>query len=314
MRRLKLKSSIVCMSLLVCFGVLLSCSSEDGPSEDILFEDVPDPGPKPDPDPDPDPVAIADEDTGPYTTCNPDGENASRTSDDLANPANVGTIDDRTCYANYKESIIDGVTWGIYNITADSNNQDAANTLQPRMERSLPIANPNVGSFVKFTGDFRILEVGDAGVFSQNGSYIAQAKGQHTGGGGSPDPAICLYRAHPVYGTGTNADKQVAFDIYAERILERGGSGSGREIVLLKRVNKNDKIDFELKVGFKEDPNDATKKIHYCNAVIGGEAFNWNIPEPDRGTQSKIRYGAYRVKGGRAQIRWANTTHEKVEK
>ena len=56
------------------------------------------------------------------------------------------------------------------------------------------------------------------------------------------------------------------------------------------------------------------KKIHYCDVVIGGEAFNWNIPEADRATESKIRYGAYRVKGGRAQIRWANTTHEKVEK
>lgn len=254
-----------------------------------------------------------DEDIGPFTTCNPDGENATRTSNDLPNPVNVGTIDDRTCYANYKESVIDGVTWGIYNITADSNNQDAANTLQPRMERSLPAANANVGSFVKFKGDFRILEVADAGSFGQDGSYIAQAKGQHTGGGGSADPAICLFRAHPVYGTDVNVGKQVAFDIYAERILERGGSGSGREVVLLKRVNKNEIVSFEMKVGFIEDPNDPSVKIHYCNAIIGGEAFNWNIPEAERGTQSKIRYGAYRVRGGRAQIRWANTTHEIVQ-
>ena len=188
-------------------------------------------------------------------------------------------------------------------------------SLQPRIERSLPVASStNVGTFVKFTGDFRILEVADAGAFSQNGSYIAQAKGQHTGGGGSADPAICLYRAHPVYGTGSNADKQVAFDIYAERILERGGSGSGREVVLLKRVDKNEITSFVMEVGFKVDPNDSSKKIHYCNAIIGGEAFNWNIPSPERGTQSKIRYGAYRVRGGRAQIRWANTTHEKVER
>ncbi|WP_435414352.1 hypothetical protein [Polaribacter aestuariivivens] len=308
MYKSKFVYKIISIISLTIFFSFFSCSPEKGLSEDDLVFNY-------DPDPEEDPAATSsDEDTGSYTTCNADGENATRTSNDLPNPANVGTIDDRTCYANYKESVIDGTTWGIYNITAGSNNQDAANTLQPRMERSLPVANPKVGSFVKFTGDFRILEVADTGSFGTSGSYIAQAKGQHTGGGGSPDPAICLYRAHPIYGTGVNADKQVAFDIYAERILERGGSGSGREVVLLKRVNKNEITSFVLEVGFKEDPNDSSKKIHYCNATIGGETFNWNIPEPDRGTQSKIRYGAYRVREGRAQIRWANTTHDRVNK
>jgi len=271
MTKSKFIYKIASIAVLTLFVSFFSCSSEEGPSEEELFQGQPN------------------------------------------RAVNVGTIDDRSCYANYKESIIDGTTWGIYNITAGSNNQDAANTLQPRIERSLPVANSNVGSSVKFTADFRILEVADAGSFGQDGTYIAQAKGQHTGGGGSPDPAICLYRAHPVYGEGSNADKQVAFDIYAERILERGGSGSGREVVLLKRVNKNEITSFVLEVGFKADPSDATKKIHYCNAVIGGEAFNWNIPDPDRGTQSKIRYGAYRVRGGRAQIRWANTTHDRIQ-
>ena len=311
MKKSKIIYTLVSIAALIVFTGFTACSSEGGPSEDSVFVD----DPKPNPDPGPDPAAIVDEDTGSYTTCNPDGANATRTSNDLANPVNIGTIDDRTCYANYKESVIDGITWGIYNITNGSNNQDAPNTLQPRMERSLPVASStNVGTFVKFTGVFRILEVADAGSFSRDGTYIAQAKGQHTGGGGSPDPAICLYRAHPVYGSGSNANKQVAFDIYAERILVRGGEGSGREVVLLKRVNKNEVTTFELEVGFKVDPSDATKKIHYCNVIIGGEAFNWNIPDPERGTQSKIRYGAYRVPGGRAQIRWANTKHEKVEK
>ena len=319
MKKLKSNFKLISTLVLIVFISFSSCT-RDGLelySEDFLIHDTSDSDPDPDPDSDSDSNAAAeaeDEDTGSYTTCNPEGENATRTSNDLPNPVNVGTIDDRTCYANYKESTIDGLTWGIYNITAGSNNQDAPNTLQPRMERSLPIANVNVGSFVKFNGDFRILEVADNGVFGQSGTYIAQAKGQHTGGGGSPDPAICLYRAHPVYGSGVNADKQVAFDIYAERILERGGSGSGREVVFLKQVDKNEIVSFEMKVGVIEDPNDATKKIHYCNAIIGGEAFNWNIPEAERATQSKIRYGAYRVKGGRAQIRWANTTHERIQK
>ena len=302
---------IISIISFVVFATFFSCSSDEGglSEDDIIFTDNPDP----DPDPDPDPVVVSiDEDTSSDISCSDEFKNPDRNAPDLPNSVNVGTIDDRTCYSNYSENTIDGLTWGIYNITDGSNH--LGTSLQPRMERSLPIANTNVGSFTKFTGDFRILEVGDTGSFSSSGSYIAQAKGQHTGGGGSTDPAICLYRAHPVYGTGINADKQVAFDIYAERILERGGSGSGREVVLLKRVNKNEITSFVMEVGFKVDPSDSTKKIHYCNAIIGGEAFNWNIPEPDRGTQSKIRYGAYRVRGGRAQIRWANTTHEKVDK
>ena len=257
-----------------------------------------------------------DEDTGPYTTCNPDGENATRTSNDLSNPVNDGTIDDRTCYANYKESFVNGKTWGVYNITDGSNKFDS--TLQPRMERALsPSQETGIGSYARFTGVFRILEVGSVsggGSLSQDGSYIIQAKGKHTGGGGSPDPAICLYLALPIYGSDGNGNQvQVSFDIYAERIKYRGGSGSGREIVFLKNVLKNEETSFELEIGFKQDPNDASKKIHYCDAVIGGTDFKWNVPEPDRGIESKIRYGAYRVKGGRAQIRWANTTYQKAE-
>jgi hypothetical protein len=260
------------------------------------------------------PVVIApDEDTSTDLSCSPEFENNETRNVDIPNAVNVGTADDRSCYSDYSESEVNGKTWGIYNITDGSNHWDGA-SLQPRIERSLPRSGETgVGSYARFTGTFRILEVGDAGSFSQNGTYIAQAKGKHSGGGGSNDPAICLYLAKPVYGTGINAGKQVAFDIYAERILERGGEGSGREEVFLKQVNKNDEIDFELEVGFREDPNDPTKKIHYCDAVIGGDPFNYNIPDPERGLESGVRYGAYRVKGGRAQIRWANTTYQKVE-
>jgi len=242
-----------------------------------------------------------------------DGDKIWTREVDISNSVNVGTADDRSCYSDYSEVDLYGKTWGVYNITDGSNHWDAS-TLQPRIERSLPRSGESgVGSYARFTGIVRILEVGDAGSFNDDGSYLIQAKGKHTGGGGSPDPAICLYLAKPVYGTGVNADKQVAFDIYAERVLERGGEGSGREVVLLRRVNKNEEITFELEIGFRADPNDATKKIHYCDAVIGGEAFNYNIPDPERGLESGIRYGAYRVKGGRAQIRWANTMHERVE-
>ena len=264
------------------------------------------------------PVEVApDEDTSTDLSCPSSGEfqNDNTRNVDVANPVNTGTADDRTCYADYSESNVNGKDWGVYNIADGSNHWDAPNTLQPRIERSLPRSSQTgVGSFARLTGTFRILEVGDTGTFSQSGTYIAQAKGKHTGGGGSADPAICLYRAHPVYGIGDNADKQVAFDIYAERVLERGGEGSsGREVVFLKRVNKNEEVDFVLDIGFRVDPSDDTKKIHYCDAVIGGDAFNYNIPEPERGLESGIRYGVYRVRGGRAQIRWANTTYQREE-
>ena len=262
------------------------------------------------------PVEVApDEDTKTDLNCPASGEfrNDNTRDVDIPNSVNVGTADDRSCYSDYSEVDLYGKKWGVYNITDGSNHWDGT-TLQPRIERSLPRSSETgVGSYARFTGTFRILEVGDTGSFNSSGTYIAQAKGKHTGEGGSNDPAILLYRAHPIYGDGINAGKQVAFDIYAERILVRGGEGNGREVVFLKRVAKNEEVDFVLEVGFRQDPNDNSKKIHYCDAIIGGEAFNYIIPEPERGLESGIRYGAYRVHGGRAQIRWANTTYQKVE-
>ncbi|GGD04090.1 T9SS type A sorting domain-containing protein [Hyunsoonleella pacifica] len=253
-----------------------------------------------------------DEDTSSDLSCPASNEfrNETRTSSDLPNPVNVGTIDDRSCYADYSESNVYDNTWGIYNITYGSNH--FPESLQPRIERSLPRSQTTgVGSYARFTGTVRILEVGDAGGFlSQDGSYFMQAKGKHTGGGGSPDPAICLYLALPIYGTGVNSNVQVSFDIYREQIVNREGF---REYTYLTNIPRDVPTDVELEVGFRADPNNPSKKIHYADAVIGGQVFNWNIPEPERGLQSGIRYGAYRVKGGRAQIRWANTTYEMEE-
>ena len=256
-------------------------------------------------------TTASDEDTGSYTTCNSEGENETRTSNDIPNAVNVGVIDDRSCYANYKETTIDETVWGIYNITHNSNNQDT-NGLQPRIERSLDRSQTSgVGSFVKFTGTVRILEVGFTDFWFSDGSYIMQAKGKHSGGGGSPDPAICLFLARPVFGKDKDGkDVQVSFNLYREQIKDRSGR---REDIFLTNIKKNQPTDVVLEVGFREDPNDPSKKIHYADAIIGDEIFNWNIPEPERGLQSGIRYGAYRVKGGRAQIRWANTTYEKKE-
>lgn len=256
----------------------------------------------------------SDEDTNQIVDCTEEGTNTDR-EEDIDDPVNVGGIDDRSCYANYKESFLFDKIWGVYNITDGSNHQDAPGTLQPRIERALtPNLNTDIGSYTRFTGTVRILEVGDTNVDSNDGSYIMQAKGTHTGGGGSADPAICLYLAKPVYGPDSEGNViQKSFDIYREQINFRGGSGAaGRDVVFLKNVKKNEQVEIVLEVGFRADPDNPGQKIHYADAVIGGEEFNWNIPDPDRGLQSKIRYGAYRVKGGRAQIRWADTTHENV--
>jgi len=259
-----------------------------------------------------------DEDTNPDLTCPESGiyQNDDTRNVDIPNADNVGTADDRSCYSDYSESEVYGRTWGVYNITDGSNHWDGT-SLQPRIERSLSRSGETgVGSYARFTGTLRILEVGDAVVGTSNdGSYFMQTKGKHTGGGGPADPAICLYLAMPVYGDDGNGNQvQVSFDIVREQINFRGGSGAdGRDIVFLRNVLKDEMVDIELEVGFREDPDNPDLKIHYSDAVIGGEVFNWNIPEPERARESGIRYGAYRVKGGRAQMRWANTTYDKVE-
>ena len=295
----KLNFNLGTIALLFIFLSLFSCKKDDMPMID-------------------EPMIIqidSDEDTGPIVECTNEGTNTSRETD-IAGHANVGTIDDRSCYANYKESLLFSKLWGIYNITDGSNHMDAPGTLQPRIERALSVCGATgIGSYTKFTGTVRILEVGDTDGDNNDGSYIMQAKGKHTGGGGSADPAICLYLAKPVYGTDSLGNEvQVSFDIYREQIKYRGGSGTaGRDIIFLKNVLKNEQVDIELEVGFRADPDNPGHKIHYADAIIGGTTFDFVIPEPERGTQSKIRYGAYRVKGGRAQIRWTNTTQEKEE-
>ena len=256
-----------------------------------------------------------DEDTRPIKKCYPEGANKARETD-IDKPKNVGKIDDRSCYANYKETTIKGVTWGIYNISFNSNNMDT-NGLQPRIERSLDRSKKTgIGNYVRFTGTVRILETAKTKNKDSDGTYIMQSKGKHTGGGGSKDPAICLYLAKPVFGKNDKGKNvQVSFDIYREQINYRGGSGSkGRDVVFLTNIKKNVPTDIVLEVGFRADPKNPKKKIHYSDAIIGGKKFNWNIPEPEKGTESGIRYGAYRVKGGRAQIRWANTKYNKGEK
>ena len=230
---------------------------------------------------------------------------------DYTNPINLGKLDDRTCAANYEEVLVNFKPFGHYEIVANSNHKD--HLLQPRIERSFKRSNNNPGSYVRFSGVFRILEVGDAPGTDNDGTYIAQAKGKHTGIGGSPDPAICLFLAKPVYGIDKQGRRtQTSFNIYREQIKYRGGSGKdGRDLILLTNVKKGRMYDFSLRVGFRTFEG---KKIHYANAVIGNKNYYWNIPQPNRGRESGIRYGAYRVKGGKARIQWTKTKFSTLNK
>lgn len=313
-----IKFNYFLLSLLTLFftGIFQSCQNEDLQFDtDDLFENI---EKIEEEEEEVEEIAFfPGEDTSTSLECTNEGRNTSRTGADIPNSVNVGTIDDRSCYSDYSEITFDGTVYGVYNITTGSNHMDAPNTLQPRIERSLARANKTgVGTYVKFTGTVVILETADTENGTRTGTYIMQTKGKHTGGGGSADPAICLYLARPVYGINSDGERvQVSFDVYREQINFRGGSGgNGRQEVFLTNIKKGVPTEIELEVGFRADPTDSSKKVHYSDAKIGGEDFNWNIPEPERGTQSGIRYGAYRVWGGRAQIRWANTTYQKVEK
>lgn len=300
MKKLNLKQKYVSMLVLMAFGVFFSCQvEEEEVSERTLVaeEEVVDMN---------DGLTLK---KGEEINCTTAGTNSVRETD-ISNPNNDGNIDDRSCYANYYETNEGGRTYGNYNIAYGSNHIDS-NGLQPRIERSVTRSNSNVGSYVKLTGVVRILEVGNTSNTNNDGTYIAQAKGKHTGGGGSNDPAICLFLAKPVYGYDNQGRwTQTSFNIYREQINYRGGEGSsGRTLVFLKNIQKGHPTAFELKVGFR---NDNGQKKHYANAKIGGTNFYWNIPEPEKGTQSGIRYGAYRVKGGIARIQWSDTVYTTV--
>lgn len=216
-------------------------------------------------------------------------------------------IDDRTCFADYSQTTFNNKTCGVYKIAAGTNHMD---DLQPRIERATPSINSGDignGSFVRFTGYVTIKRAGHFSdsydrddIRDKSGTYIAQAKGKHSGGGGSPDPAICLIVAKPIFSGNT----QVSYDIYREEITERGGSGAnGRQLVYLTNIPANTRKFFKMENGFT---GSGTNRRHYVNVRIGATDYNWNVPSPERAIQAKIRFGAYRCHGGEAEILWDN--------
>lgn len=269
----------------------------------------------------PEEIEIDNEDPDTFSICRSQGENPGGNNDKIylyselsgiptnAQDLDVNTtgesktseIDDRTCHYNYSQIEIEGKVYGRYQLLAGS----STDNFQPRIERSSKVINATgVGSFVSISGTVRIYEVGyvnddksTTSVSDQNGTYIIQAKGKDTTGAGSPDPAIALLLVKP---TDANQSK---FKFYLEIITERGGSGeNGRDIVDLDfEVDKAEPTTVKMRNEFVSE--DGIKK-HFVSVTLNGTTTSFEIPNPESGTQVKLRFGAYRCKGGNADIRW----------
>lgn len=292
MMKNSIQPSILKLCIILFLGICISCSESEEINPSQSLNDMPSEVA--------DNVECVEENPQYYTYdyIDPNGTDVNA----VAN----ATIDDRTCVYNYAQVVENGVTKGVYRIMAGSNHID--DNLQPRIERACPVINSTAdGSFVKLSGYVTIKEVGyvadnipPTSVSDKSGSYLIQGKGKHTGGGGSAEPAIALILAKPVFSGG----QQVSFDIYREQIKYRGGSGnSGREMVYLTNIPANTRTFIEMDHGFS---GSGASMVHYINVKIGNNTYNWNVPEPERATQAKIRFGAYRCKGGEAEILWDN--------
>ncbi len=214
-------------------------------------------------------------------------------------------IDDRSCSHDYSQTVVNGKTYGLYRL---SGNNDSSDRLQTRIERqSRKVTKIRNGNFIRVSGTCRIRAAGsgdkqstNSRLTNNNGTYIIQAKGKHTGGGGSPDPAVCLYVAKPITVNG-----QRHFDIYREQVKERGGTGTGGRILYgpLKRVKADTDFFVSITNGF-ETVNGRLR--HYVDSNIGGARSRFYVKDTFRAVDAKIRFGAYRCKGGRADILWRN--------
>lgn len=234
---------------------------------------------------------------------------------------NVGVnaeIDDRSCSYDYSQSTYgSSYDWGVYRLVST----DDVGSLQTRIERaSETVRNVKAGNFVRITGYCRILEVGTVtdsypptSMSDKDGTYIIQAKGTHTGTGGSNDPAIALFIAKPVRGSDgkvilNSLGKTDSFDIYREEILSRGGSGTGgRQLVYITNVKYNKDFWVDVSTGF-ETHNGSLR--HYVTSAINGVQSNFTVPNPERALQAKLRMGAYRCHGGSATVLWRKGTKQ----
>lgn len=230
-----------------------------------------------------------------YKTTNKEVKNNCAKNDtnlDFTNPINVGKLDDRTCKHVYTEVLIDGELWGKYEISANSST-DGVNSA--RMERTFDRVKPIDGAYEYFSGICRIENVSDG----KRGTYIIQAKGKHIGHI-NVDPAICLLAAKK------RVEQDITyFDLYCEQITKRDGrlSKGTRQIIKLATVKKNESFKLEMKTGFEGNPINN----HYVSIKINQKEHWLDVPEPQLGTETGIRYGAYSVDEGKAVIFFRDT-------
>lgn len=305
------KVKVVGLFSITVFFTMLSCG-KDSPSQEEIEIVEEDQNSDTDTDVEPDPV---------FSICRAEGENPGPDGDRIyfytelpGVPANTqdvdvnttgetktSEIDDRTCHYNYSQIEMEGNMYGRYQLLAGS----STDNFQPRIERSSRVINETgAGTFVSILGTVRIFEAGyvndnrsATAVGDENGTYIIQAKGKDTIGNGSPDPAIALLLVKPTDST------QTRFRFYLEIITERGGSGeNGRDIVDLNfEVDKAEPAKVTMTNEFVNEDN---VKKHYVRVGLNETTTSFEIPNPESGTQVKLRFGAYRCKGGNADIRW----------
>jgi hypothetical protein len=229
-----------------------------------------------------------------FKTSKNDNNNCSKsdTNLDITNPINIGKLDDRTCKHIYTEVFIEGEKWGKYEVSENSST-DGVNSA--RMERIFDRVEPKNGAYQDFTAICRIQSVSDG----KKGTYIVQTKGKHIGHT-NVDPAICLVAAKKRIENGVTY-----FDLYSEQITKRGGrlSQGTRQNIKLATVKKNEPFRLEMKTGFSGTPINQ----HYVSIKIKDKEHWMDVPDPQIGTETGIRYGAYSVDEGKAIVFFRDT-------
>ena len=228
-------------------------------------------------------------------------------------------VDDRSCSHDYYQYN----NFGVYKLKASDNSN--LGLLQVRMERTSSKQYFNNGKYVRVTATVRINSAGsitdnikDNVVNDGDGTYIAQVKGKHTNlrkdKGESSDPAIVLFVAKPKRNNSGQGSiilqngKVKDFKIYAELVKKRGGSGtSGRRMVYITTVKRNTDFNVDIKTELYTSNGTKRQKVIYTiNGVskthyISAQNTQFQKAEP---IETRIRIGAYRCKGGTADIRW----------
>jgi len=229
-------------------------------------------------------------------------------------------VDDRSCTYDYSQT----GNYGRYRLNS-ANNPNSG--LQTRIERTSKKFQFKEDTYQKITGTVKILNAGavtdnkkDNEVGDGDGTYFAQVKGLHTNLrrdlGESRDPAILLFVAKPKRrnsGTGSiikENGQTKEFKIYAEIVKKRGGSGSNRRMVYITTVRRD--ADFNVSIRSEFYTKNGTKRQRIKSNINGVfKSFeistqNTRTPNPQKAepTETRIRMGAYRCRGGRADILW----------